>query len=157
MPDNKTAEKNLWNSTRTAIKTFGRDLHYTRIENSVSDSFPDVEFSLLENGINYNSTVELKTSARPVHFKTKVPVHIRPGQVRWLFKRWKVRGSAWMLLQVGSGKDLARYLIPGDLVGFAEEGRPESWFVEHSACKPKDPLDRIVRIACTWRWLDDET
>ena len=155
MPNSKTAEKNLWAATRKAVKVLGRRLHYTRIENSVSDSFPDVEFSLLENGINYPAYVELKTAARPAHFETNVAVHIRPGQVRWLRKRWCVRGAAWMLVQVGSGKDLARYLIPGNLVGEAEQGAPELWYIENSACDARDPLDRIVRLACTSRHFEE--
>lgn len=152
----KTAEKNLWNRMREAMRVFRADIHYTRIENSVSDSYPDVEVSLLYQKVNYGATFELKTASRPVHFETSVPVHIRPGQVRWLKKRWNVRGSAWLLVQVGSGKDLARYLISGNLAGDAAEGRPESWYVANSVCEPNDPLDRIVRIGCTWRWLDDE-
>lgn len=153
----KTAEKNLWNRMREAMRVFRADVHYTRIENSVSDSYPDVEVSLLYQKVNYGATFELKTASRPAHFETSVPTKVRPGQVRWLKKRWNVRGSAWLLVQVGSGKDLARYLIPGDLAGEAAEGRPESWYVANSVCEPNDPLDRIVRIGCTWRWLDDES
>jgi len=151
----KTAEKNLWNRMREAMRVFRADVHYTRIENSVSDSYPDVEVSLLYEGVNYGATFELKTASRPVHFETSVPVHVRPGQVRWLKKRWNVRGSAWLLVQVGSGKDLARYLLPGDLAGPAEEGQSESWFAKHSVCKHDDPLDEIVKLGCTWRWLDE--
>ncbi len=150
----KTAEKNLWNSMRTALKVFGADLHYTRIENSVSDGFPDVELQLLEDGVSYHATTELKTAARPVHFETSVSVGVRPGQVRWLKKRWRVRGSAWILLQVGSGRDLARYLIPGDLAEDVSNGVPESTLLRYSVCEPNDPLDRIVRIACTHRWKE---
>ncbi|QDP53516.1 MAG: hypothetical protein GOVbin4933_62 [Prokaryotic dsDNA virus sp.] len=151
----KTAEKNLWNRMREAMKVFRADIHYTRIENSVSDSYPDVEVSLLYQKVNYGATFELKTTSRPAHFETSVPVHVRPGQVRWLKKRWNVRGSAWLLVQVGSGKDLARYLIPGYLAGGVADGLPEAWFMQNSVCLPQDPLDRIVRIGCTWRWLDE--
>lgn len=152
----KTAEKNLWNRMREALRVFRADVHYTRVENSVSDSFPDVEVSLMWQKVNYCATFELKTTHRPVHFETNVDAsHIRPGQIRWLKKRWAVRGSSWILIQVGSGKDLARYLIPGYLAGEAQEGKPESWYVANSVCAPDDPLDRIVRIGCTWRWLDE--
>jgi len=151
----KTAEKNLWNSMRTALKVFGADLHYTRIENSVTDGFPDVETSLLLSGVNYCATFELKTAGRPVHFETPVAVKIRPGQIRWLGKRWKVRGSAWILLQVGSGHELARFLIPGNLAAEVSEGRTETWLEANSVCKPKDPLDRIVNTGSVWRWHED--
>jgi len=50
---------------------------------------------------------------------------------------------------------LARYLLPGDLAGPAEEGQSESWFAKHSVCKHDDPLDEIVKLGCTWRWLDE--
>lgn len=150
----KTAEKNLWNNMRESLRVFRENVHYTRIENSVSDSFPDVEISLLHDGVNYCGTFELKTAGRPVHFETNIDgSHIRPGQVRWLKKRWNVRGSSWLLIQIGSGKDLARYLIPGNLAGDATEGRPELWYAENSVCQPKDTLDRIALIGCTWRWF----
>ena len=147
----KTAEANLWASMRTALKIFRADLHYTRIENSVSDGFPDVEMQLLVDGISYHATTELKTAHRPIHSDTPVAVKIRPGQIPWLRKRWNVRGSAWLLLQVGSGRELARYLIPGNLAGEVSEGRTEKWLADNSVCQPKDPLDRIAKTACTWR------
>jgi hypothetical protein len=150
----KTAEKNLWNSMRVALKVFGADLHYTRIENSVSDGFPDVELQLLEDGVSYHATTELKTAARPGKPGTPVSVGIRPGQIQWLKKRWRVQGSAWILLQVGSGRELARYLIPGDLALDVSTGVPESTLLCYSVCKPNDPLDRITRIACTYRWKE---
>lgn len=151
----KTAEKNLWTSMRTALMVFGASLHYTRIENSVSDGFPDVELQLLLDGVTYHATIELKTAPRPANFESPVPVSIRPGQIRWLKKRWAVKGSAWLLLQVGSGYELARYLIQSDLAGEVSEGRSEKWLADNSYCKPKDPLDRIVKLACTERWRAD--
>jgi len=152
----KTAEKNLWNRMREALRVFRADVHYTRIENSVSDSYPDVEISLLQDKVNYGATFELKTAGRPVHFETPVSVQVRPGQIRWLKKRWNVQGSAWLLLQVGSGKDLARYLIPGYLAGEVNDGVDETTLKSYSVCEPDDPLDRIAHIGCTWRWLDED-
>lgn len=153
----KTAEKNLWNRIREALRVFRADVHYTRIENSVSDSYPDVEVSLLWEGVNYSATFELKTAHRPANADTNVDAsHVRTGQVRWLKKRWIVRGSSWLLIQIGSGKDLARYLIPGHMAGMAQQGQPESWYKLYSVCQPDDPLDRIVRIGCTWRWLNEQ-
>lgn len=150
----KTAEKNLWNSMRTAMKVFGPKIHYTRIENSVSDSFPDVEIQLSVAGSSFNSVIELKTAGRPVHFETPVAVKIRPGQVRWLGKRWKVGGNAWVLIQVGSGHELARFLVPGHLAAEVSEGRTEKWLEDHSMCHPKTPLEDIVKMSCIERWLD---
>lgn len=147
----KTAEANLWAAMRMALKVFRANLHYTRIENSVSDGFPDVEMQLLVDSASYHATIELKTAHRPIHPDTPVAVKIRPGQIPWLRKRWNVGGSAWLLLQVGSGRELARYLIPGNLAGEVSEGRTEKWLVDNSVCQPKDPLDRIAKLACTWR------
>lgn len=152
----KTAEKNLWNRMREALRVFRADIHYTRVENAVSDGFPDVEVSLMWQKVSYCATFELKTTHRPGNFETNVDAsHIRPGQIRWLKKRWAVGGSSWILIQIGSGRDLARYLLPGHLVSEAQEGQPESWYVVNSVCKPNDSLDCIVQIGCTWRWLDE--
>lgn len=147
----KTAEKNLWNSMREALRVFRENVHYTRIENSVSDSFPDVEVQLYLEPVSYHCTIELKTASRPANSSTNVPVHVRSGQSRWLRKRWNVKGSSWLFIQVGSRYDLARYLIPGNLAMDVEEGRTEEWLAEHSVCGPKDPLDQVVKLACTWR------
>lgn len=136
---------------RTAFKAYGSSVHLTRIENSVSDGFPDVEYTLLLNGLPYWAAVELKTAARPKLHTSPVQVKFRPAQIPWLRKRWAVRGSAWALVQVGSGKDLARYLIPGDQAGIVAEGVVEDRLRELSACREKDPLDRIIRIAAVWR------
>lgn len=151
----KTAEKNLWNRMREALKVFGPRVHYTRIENSVSDGFPDVEIQLSVAGDTYHSTIELKTASRPTHFETSVAVKIRPGQIRWLSKRWQVGGNTWILLQVGSGAQLARFLIPGKFAARVSEGCTEKWLEEHSMCHPKAPLDDIVKISCIERWLDE--
>ena len=96
-------------------------LHLQRVENSVASGPPDVEGQLLHRGQFW---IELKSTARP---KRGGPVRfkVRDSQVEWMRRRCRVGGRVWLLLQVGSGRSAARYLVPGRYAGQVQEGMTE--------------------------------
>lgn len=108
-----TKESNLWRWLSKGIKLYNRtepdSMHLTRIENTVGEGTPDVEGCL--RGLAF--WIELKSVMPAKSGRLDIRKAIRPGQVPWLVKRWKAGGSAFMLIQVGSGIKARRYLVPG--------------------------------------------
>jgi hypothetical protein len=86
---------------------FRNRLHMTRIENSVGVGASDVEGVL--NGKPFY--VELKTGMRPALPDTLIKVKVEDSQPRWHKKRCDAGAVTYFLIQIGSGKDAARYLI----------------------------------------------
>jgi hypothetical protein len=86
---------------------FRSRLHMTRIENSVGVGASDVE-GVLDGKAFY---IELKTGARPALPGTRIKVKVEDSQPRWHKKRCDAGAVTYFLIQIGSGRDAARYLI----------------------------------------------
>ncbi len=120
------------------------DLHLQRVENSVGSGAPDVEGKLRRGGQFW---IELKSTARP---KRDGPVRfkVRDSQVEWMRRRAAVGGRAWLLLQVGSGRSAARYLVPGEHAKMVQDGATEVTLTQMSETRQDDdPADVIRRAA----------
>ncbi len=124
MSDQKILEKNLWGWVKDGCKgRFPRGLlHMERIENAVSAGGPDVDGCL----DHHMFKIELKTAARPAKPNTNVAVKFTKYQVPWHRRYEPCGGRAFMLIQVGSDKAAARYLIPGCHAAAVQLGVPES-------------------------------
>lgn len=116
-------ESNLASWLRQQVKPLlaAKRLHLCRVENLVLPGYPDIEGCL--DGKAFH--IELKGTLRPKNPGTPIRVKWQPGQKPWLKKRWSVGGSCFVLIRVGKGHYIRRYLIRGDQVG--EVGKvPES-------------------------------
>ena len=99
-------ENVLWAWLRRGVKGMpGNDME--RVENCVSNGTPDVDGCL--NGGAYK--IELKRV--PARDNGSVITRFEPMQIPWLERRWKSGGNAWVLLAVGQGHAVRRYLIRG--------------------------------------------
>ena len=99
-------EKVLWAWLRRGVRGLpGNDME--RVENSVANGTPDVDGCL--KGGAYK--IELKRT--PARQNGNVKVKFQPMQIPWLEKRWKSGANVWVLLAVGEGHTVRRYLIRG--------------------------------------------
>lgn len=99
-------EKVLWAWLRRGVKGLpGNDME--RVENGVSNGTPDVDGCY--NGGAYK--IELKRV--PARKNGSVKTTFQPMQIPWLERRWKAGGNSWVLLAVGEGHSVKRYLIRG--------------------------------------------
>lgn len=115
----KIDEKNLWAWLRKAKAHFGRDLHIQRIESATGLGIPDVEVCLKKWPISYSFWIELKAVARPARESTPIRHNITAEQIAWHRNRYHAGGLSFVLLQIGSGHDSKKYLIPGaELLAF---------------------------------------
>lgn len=105
-------EKNLWAWLHSGIKPLiaTRKLHICRIENQVSVGYPDVEGCL--QGKSFH--IELKGCLRPANPGTPIDTGLGPAQALWLKRRWDAGGSSFVLLRVGTGRTIKRYMVRGD-------------------------------------------
>lgn len=141
-------ETNLWTWLRNQTKslTAKKRLHMCRVENWVVPGFPDVE-GCFEGESFY---IELKGALRPAKPETRVRVKWQPGQKPWLNRRWAAGGSAFVLLRVGMGAGVRRYLIRGDQMDLV--GRvPESALLKMSLTELSATGPDIVACAAKWR------
>ncbi len=144
-----TREAGLWRWLKEARKELRESLHLQRIENAVGSGAPDVEGQLLHRGQFW---IELKSAARP---KKGGPVRfkVRDSQVEWMRRRCLIGGRAWLLLQVGSGRAAARYLVPGKYAKKVQEGWTEVTLMQVCVLRQDDvqhdygPADIIRRAA----------
>lgn len=128
-------ENRLWNWLSKTRVHYGPALHLGRVENAVGAGHPDVEGYLHGGGQLW---IELKSAARPVKPETPVDLkHARDSQVEWHRRRQKAGQRTWFLIQVGSGADAARYLIPGTLAEELQKGQTEAWLRYWSQVDPK--------------------
>lgn len=102
---------------------------------------PDVEGTLT----HHQFFIELKSTARPARPTTKVrfAVRDREAQIDWLTKRWALAGNAWLLLQVGSGHQAKRYLVPGKHAQKVYDGVTED-HLGHMSCIPESATPQSV-------------
>lgn len=104
MSDEKARETSLWNWLYEGSKKINRPLQLERIENLVGVGTPDVQGFL-----GQQFWCELKSIART----DSLDCEVSSDQVRWHRQRWRVGGTSWFLIQVGSGHKAFRFLIPG--------------------------------------------
>lgn len=116
--------------------------HLERVENTIGSSMPDVEASTGKGGL----WIELKTADAPKRDSTPVALKFRPGQARWLKRRWDVDSGAWLLCQV----DRTRYLIPGSLAGVVEDGLTVAQLEEISIKIERPTAVNILETASTF-------
>ncbi len=138
-------ESGLWNWLSKARKHYRDHLHMNRVENALAAGMPDVEGTLLDKQF----FIELKSSARPARETTAVrfAVRDRQAQIDWLEARWTLAGNAWLLLQVGSGHRLIRYLVPGCYAETIYDGVTEQKIQTMSYSLIQDTAPDIVRRA----------
>lgn len=117
-------ETGLWSWLSKASKHYRDDLEMYRVENALAAGMADVEGCLLDSQF----FIELKSTARPARPETPIrfAVRDREAQIKWLGARWRLAGNAWLLLQVGSGHKLKRYLVPGFYANTIYDGVPET-------------------------------
>lgn len=121
-----------------------------RVENSAGKGMPDVEGCLRDGSVGHQFWLELKWESRPSDPKTKIKPKFRPQQIPWLHKRAKAGGRCYVLLQVGSGHDARRYLIPGDVAGSLANGWSEEKLAKISATCPKSAPHEIIADAALY-------
>ncbi|QIW86577.1 hypothetical protein AMA2_18 [Achromobacter phage AMA2] len=115
----KIAETNLWRWVREAKAHFGRELHIQRIESSTGLGIPDVEACLKIWPSSFSFWIELKAVARPARSSTPIKHNITAEQIAWHRNRYHAGGTSYVLLQIGSGRESKKYLIPGsELLAF---------------------------------------
>ncbi len=143
-----TKEASLWRWLKGAGRELRGDLHMQRVENSVGSGAPDVEGKLRQGEQFW---IELKSAARP---KKNGPVRfkVRDSQVEWMRRRVAVGGSAWLLLQVGSGRAAERYLVPGKYAKTVQDGATETTLTQmcemrQDRSNSNDPADVVRRAA----------
>jgi hypothetical protein len=144
-------ESNLWKWMKEGVRPLvgGRRLHVCRVENMVVAGYPDVEGCY--EGENFH--LELKGALRPARPTTNVDVEIDLAQVLWLERRWSVGGSCFVLLRVGSGRAVRRYLVRGDQCRALFDGVIEDGVLGLSVVAPDSDPARVVRMAAEYRRL----
>jgi hypothetical protein len=124
-----------------------RSLHICRVENAVSSGYPDVEGCL--NGEGFH--IELKGCSRPVMAGTRVVVGLDPAQALWLKRRWDAGGSCYVLIRVGVGCAVRRYLIRGDRAVGLLSPVTEDGLLGLSIVAPDSDPAWIVNVAAGFR------
>lgn len=108
MSRSSTTESTTWTWLKAGGKKFRTRLHMDRVENAVLSGMPDVEGCL--DGQQF--WIELKCEARPAKATTTIKPKFRPAQIPWHKRRLGTgMTQVFILLQVGSGTDAARYLV----------------------------------------------
>ncbi len=99
-------ENVLWRWFKHGVKDL-RDLDIERVENGVARGTPDVDGCW--GSVAFK--IELKRVALTKSGVLKVK--FQPMQIPWLKRRWRAGGNVWVMLAVGEGHAVARYLVRG--------------------------------------------
>jgi hypothetical protein len=142
-------ERNLWNWLREGVKSMvaDRSLHICRIENTVSSGYPDVEGCM--NGESFH--IELKGCDRPVRGGSYIHIGLSSVQALWLKRRWDAGGSCFVLIRVGVGRGIKRYLIRGDRAMELLSPMTEKGLLRRSVITPDSDPAWIVNVAAGFR------
>lgn len=105
-------ESALWKWLKDGSKHMNKNLHLCRVENHITEGYPDVEGCY--KSISFH--IELKSSKLPKRESTPITIGISDSQINWLKKRSRVGGKCFVLVRVGSHHNIARYIIPGDII-----------------------------------------
>lgn len=100
-------ENTLWSWLRKARQVL-RELDIERVENSVATGTPDTDGCYKCSAFK----IELKRSPAPKRGEA-VTITWQKRQQPWLRRRWRAGGLAWLLLAVGEGHNIQRFLIRG--------------------------------------------
>lgn len=137
-------EKSLWQWFRKGLR--GQPgLHMERIENLVGGGRPDINGCY--DGVVFD--IELKRVHKLVH-GTRVKVKFQPMQKPWLKKRWSVGGLSWLLIALGEGRSVRRFLVRGcDVEGLedCEISHLEDISVIAENAKPIDILETACMLS----------
>lgn len=126
MSNAKVLESSLWSWLKKGGDSIDL-IHLERIENIAGVGTPDVQ-----GWLGCQFWCELKALAK----KPVIDCEVSPDQVRWARKRHMVGGYSWFLIQVGSGKDAERFLIPGYRAHFLGKETALDDLREYSVIKP---------------------
>ena len=134
-------EVRLWEWLRDNLRgTEG--LHMRRVENMVGDGDPDVDGCW--KGRYFE--LELKGCDRPAK-DGSLNFDVRQSQVIWHRRRWKCGGNIWLYIRVGKGRDVRRYLVPGNLTGQVKEGMTEADLARVSVLPPGHSAAELLEQA----------
>lgn len=140
-----SSESNLWNWLKCANLVLREDLHMCRVENSAISGMPDVEGCFRGNQF----WIELKCIDRPMKESTSLRPKFRPTQIPWMKRRLGAHGKVFVLLQVGLGRRLSRYLIPSYKVALLVTGHREVVIKALSLSPSSATASEIIMIAAT--------
>lgn len=113
-----------------------------RVENLVGDGDPDVDGCWKGNYFE----LELKGCDRPAK-DGSLNFDVRQSQVVWHRRRWKCGGNIWLYIRVGKGRDVRRYLVPGNLTGRVKEGMTEADLARISVLPPGHSAAELLERA----------
>ncbi len=113
-----------------------------RVENMVGDGDPDVDGCW--KGRYFE--LELKGCDRPAK-DGSLNFDVRQSQVIWHRRRWKCGGNIWLYIRVGKGRDVRRYLVPGNLTGQVKEGMTEADLARVSVLPPGHSAAELLEQA----------
>jgi len=99
-------ENVLWKWLKCGVRNL-TDLHMERVENGVASGTPDVD------GCWDTKTFKMELKRSPDRTDGMVQIKFRPLQMPWLRKYWRCGGNGWVLLAVGEGHNVKRFLIKG--------------------------------------------
>ncbi len=127
----RTKEKHLWEWLRLGVKMVGDvnignagfGINLERVENAVGRGMPDA------HGIAAWARefwIELKAVPR----EALIDCELDTDQVLWHRRHALFGGRSWILVQVGTGRALCRYLIPGARASQLARPLPESVLVQ---------------------------
>ena len=108
----RTREKHLWEWLELGGKELQRQGHFIeleRVENCVMTGMPDVHCIILERGEFW---IELKAVPRG----RAINCELDADQALWHHRHTRCGGRSFVLVQVGTGTALRRYLVPGGRV-----------------------------------------
>jgi len=84
-----------------------KDFQMERVENGVASGTPDTD------GCWEGDCFKIELKRSPDRTDGSVQVKFRPLQMPWLRKYWLAGGNGWVLLAVGEGHSVKRFLIKG--------------------------------------------
>lgn len=137
-------ESRLWEWLRDGLRATP-GLHMRRVENLVGDGDPDVDGCW--QGKYFE--LELKGCDRPAK-DGRLCFEVRQSQVVWHRKRWRCGGNIWLYIRVGKGRDVRRYLVPGNQAEQVKAGVDEEALARMSVLPPgHSQRDLLERAICT--------
>ncbi len=137
-------EVRLWEWLREGLRGV-EGLHMRRIENLVSEGDPDVDGC--HKGKYFE--MELKGSDRPKTAGGLLKLEVRQSQVIWHRKRWRCGGNVWLYIRVGRGREVKRYLVPGDKTEYVKDGVTEADLARIAVLPPEHTQQDLLRRVVT--------
>lgn len=112
--------------SKKCVQAKPEDYFAERIENSSGNGTADLVLSR----DSIDTWIELKCCARPKNADTPINCkHIRKGQIQWHRRKRKAGCTTWILIQVGSGKELCYYAFHSLHAPSLKEGMAETFYV----------------------------